>query len=64
MIRNLVKCTQKSKKRLEQSWSVIHRRHGKSGRQKAVRSSESSQQVKFVFKERLQKSERRVLGMI
>jgi hypothetical protein len=51
-------------KRFEQSGSVIDRRHGNTGRPKAVRSSESIEQVKSAIEETPQKSVRRLLGNI
>jgi len=48
--------------RFEQSGSVIGRRHGNIGRPKAVRSSESTDQVNSVIKEMHQKSVRRLLS--
>ena len=48
--------------RFEQSGSVIDRRHDNTVRSKAVRSSESTEQVNFVIEEMHQKSIRRLLG--
>ena len=52
----------KEKKRFEQLWSVIDRRHGNIGQQKAVRSLESTEQVNSVIEEIHQKSVCRLLG--